>query len=146
VKAWLEQHPRWTFHFTPTLGSWLDAVADFFSVLTRKRIRRGSFHSIVNLQAAVYRFLTKHKFEPKPFIWQVSAVATLAEFDRLPELSLLVRAFESHRAGVPARSASRYGRHPIADLGIWNERGWKALGRVIALQIVGEARTRRRLR
>jgi len=68
VKAWLERHPRWTFHFTPTSGSWLDAVADFFSVLTRKRIPRGSFHSIVNLQAAVNRYLTKHNSEPKPFI------------------------------------------------------------------------------
>jgi transposase len=26
VKAWLERHPRWTFHFTPTSGSWLNAV------------------------------------------------------------------------------------------------------------------------
>ncbi len=41
-KAWLERHPRWTFHFTPTSGSWLNAVENFFSVLTRKRIRRGS--------------------------------------------------------------------------------------------------------
>ncbi len=45
VKAWLERHPRWTFHFTPTSGSWLNAVESFFSILTRKRIRRGSFHS-----------------------------------------------------------------------------------------------------
>ena len=45
VKAWLARHPRWTFHFTPTSGSWLNAVENFFSVLTRKRIRRGSFHS-----------------------------------------------------------------------------------------------------
>ena len=44
VKAWLKRHPRWTFHFTPTSGSWLNAVENFFSVLTRKRIRRGSFH------------------------------------------------------------------------------------------------------
>jgi hypothetical protein len=44
VKAWLERHPRWTFHFTPTSGSWLNAVENFFSVLTHKRIRRGSFH------------------------------------------------------------------------------------------------------
>jgi hypothetical protein len=46
VKAWLARHPRWTFHFTPTSGSWLNAVETFLSVLTRTRIRRGSFHSI----------------------------------------------------------------------------------------------------
>jgi hypothetical protein len=39
VRAWLERHPRWTFYFTPTSGSWLNAVENFFSVLTRKRIR-----------------------------------------------------------------------------------------------------------
>ena len=52
VKAWLVRHPRWTFHFTPTSGSWLNAVETFFSALTRQRIRRGSFRSIVGLQAA----------------------------------------------------------------------------------------------
>ena len=52
VKAWLARHPRWTFHFTPTSGSWLNAVENFFSALTRRRIRRGSFHSIVDLQEA----------------------------------------------------------------------------------------------
>jgi transposase len=41
VRAWLARHPRWTFHFTPTSGSWLNAVENFFSGLTRKRIRRG---------------------------------------------------------------------------------------------------------
>src|SRR4030088_2116224 len=51
VKAWLARHPRWTFHFTPKSGSWLNAVEGFFSKLTRQRIRRGVFRSIVDLQA-----------------------------------------------------------------------------------------------
>jgi hypothetical protein len=29
VRAWLERHPRWTFHFTPTSCSWLNAVEGF---------------------------------------------------------------------------------------------------------------------
>ena len=66
VRAWLERHPRWTFHFTPTSGSWLNAVENFFSVLTRKRIRRGSFHSIVDLQAAIKRYLAEHNTSPNP--------------------------------------------------------------------------------
>src|SRR4029078_9977517 len=65
VKAWLERHPRWTFHFTPTSGSWLNAVENFFSVLTRKRIRRGSFHSIVDLPAAINPHLAEHHAEPE---------------------------------------------------------------------------------
>ena len=70
VKAWLERHPRWTFHFTPTSGSWLNAVENFFSVLTRKRIRRGTFHSLVDLQAAINRYLAEHNLTPKPFRWK----------------------------------------------------------------------------
>jgi len=83
VKAWLERHPRWTFHFTPTSGSWLNAVENFFSVLTRKRIRRGSFHSLVDLQAAIKRYLAEHNEQPKPFVWKASAASILAKLDRL---------------------------------------------------------------
>jgi transposase len=88
VKAWLERHPRWTFHFTPTSGSWLNAVENFFSVLTRKRIRRGSFHSLVDLQAAIKRYLTEHNAEPKPFVWTASATSILAKLDRLSARSV----------------------------------------------------------
>lgn len=84
VKAWLERHPRWTFHFTPTSGSWLNAVENFFSVLTRKRIRRGTFHSLIDLQAAIKRYLAKHNEEPKPFVWTASAASILAKLERLP--------------------------------------------------------------
>ncbi len=73
VLKWLGRHPRWTFHFTPTSGSWLNAVETFFSALTRRRIRRGSFHSIVDLQAAINRYIAEHNDDPKPFIWSKPA-------------------------------------------------------------------------
>ena len=79
VKAWLVRHPRWTFHFTPTSGSWLNAVETFFSALTRKRIRRGSFHSLVDLQAAIKRYLAEHNADPKPFVWTAPPAAILAK-------------------------------------------------------------------
>ena len=69
VRAWLERHPRWVFHFTPTSGSWLNAVENFFSALTRRRLRRGVFKSIVDLQAAINRYLKDHNDDPKPFVW-----------------------------------------------------------------------------
>jgi hypothetical protein len=50
VRDWLVRHPRWVFHFTPTSGSWLNAVEDFFSALTRRRLKRGVFKSIVDLR------------------------------------------------------------------------------------------------
>jgi transposase len=69
VLKWLARHPRWVFHYTPTSGSWLNAVETFFSALTRRRIRRGSFHSIVDLQAAINRYIAEHNADPKAFIW-----------------------------------------------------------------------------
>ena len=51
VRQWLARHPRWTFHFTPTSASWLNAVEGFFAKLTRRRLKRGVFRSVVDLQA-----------------------------------------------------------------------------------------------
>jgi transposase len=73
VIAWLERHPRWIFHFTPTSGSWLNAVENFFSALTRQRLKRGVFHSVVDLQAAIRRYIEEHNDDPKPFTWTKSA-------------------------------------------------------------------------
>jgi len=82
VRKWLARHPRWTFHFTPTSGSWLNAVENFFSALTRRRIRRGVFRSIVDLQAAINRFLAETNDEPKPFIWTADPNKIIAAVDR----------------------------------------------------------------
>ena len=83
VHAWLARHPRWTFHFIPTSASWLNAVEDFFSALTRRRLRRGTFTGIVDLQAAIKRYTAAHNSCARPFTWTkpaadiVSAVSTL---------------------------------------------------------------------
>jgi transposase len=69
VRAWLARHPRWTFHFTPTSCSWANAVESFFATLTRRRLQRGVFRSLVDLQAAINRYLGEHNRKPKPFVW-----------------------------------------------------------------------------
>jgi transposase len=69
VRAWLARHPRWVFHFTPTSCSWANAVEGFFATLTRRRLQRGVFHSLVDLQAAINRYLGEHNRKPKPFVW-----------------------------------------------------------------------------
>src|SRR5438477_11004570 len=71
-------------HFTPTSSSWLNAVENFFSALTRKRLRRGVFRSIVDLQAAINRYLNEHNRDPKPFVWTRPARDILAKLTRLP--------------------------------------------------------------
>jgi transposase len=69
VQAWLARHPRWTFHFTPTSCSWLNAVEGFFAKLTRRRLKHGVFCSVTDLQAAINRFVAEHNQDPKPFVW-----------------------------------------------------------------------------
>ena len=69
VLAWLEGHPRWVFHFTPTSCSWLNPVEGFFAKLTNRRLKRVVFRSVTDLQAAINRFLEEHNREPKPFVW-----------------------------------------------------------------------------
>ena len=69
VRAWLDRHPRFTFHYTPTSASWLNAVEGFFAKLTRRRLKRGVFRSLVDLQAAIKRFLAETNDNPKPFVW-----------------------------------------------------------------------------
>jgi transposase len=84
VVAWLARHPRWVFHFTPTSASWLNAVEGFFSILTRRRLKRGSFASTAELKEAIARYIREHNKTPKPFVWTQSGKAILAKLDRLP--------------------------------------------------------------
>src|ERR671918_2664402 len=83
VLRWLARHPRFVFHFTPTAGSWLNAVETFFSALTRRRLKRGSFHSIVDLQAAIHRYIAEHNNDPKPFTWTKTPRQILAKLNPL---------------------------------------------------------------
>jgi len=83
VRAWLARHPRWVFHFTPTSASWINAVENFFSALTRRRLKRGVFRSIVDLQAAINRYIREHNNDPTPFVSTKPAETILAKINRL---------------------------------------------------------------
>ena len=82
VKSWLERHPRWTFHFTPTSASWLNAVEGFFAKLTRRRLKNGVFRSVVDLQTAIKCFVDEHNNNPRPFIWRADPDAIIAARNR----------------------------------------------------------------
>ena len=73
VLAWLAEHPRWTFHFTPTSCSWLNAVEGFFSKLTRQSLKRGVFRSVDDLESAITRYIAATNRNPKPFVWTATA-------------------------------------------------------------------------
>src|SRR6516225_3028540 len=82
VRAWLERHPRFHFHFTPTSASWLNAVEGFFAKPTRRRLKRGVFKGIVDLQAAINRFLQETNASPKPFVWTADPDAIIEKVRR----------------------------------------------------------------
>ena len=82
VRAWLVRHPRWTFHFTPTSCSWLNAVEGFFAKLSRRRLKHGVFHSLVDLQQAINTFIDRHNAQPKPFVWKADPKAIIAAAKR----------------------------------------------------------------
>lgn len=69
VKRWLKAHPRFVPHFVPTSCSWLNLIERWFAELTNKRIRRGSFFSVAELQTAIQEFLAAWNEKPRPFLW-----------------------------------------------------------------------------
>jgi len=73
VKKWMENNPRFYFHYIPTSCSWLNLVERFFSEITSKRIRRGIFKSVAQLTQAIYDYLKFHNTDPKPFVWTKTA-------------------------------------------------------------------------
>jgi putative transposase len=73
VKAWFAARPRYHVHFIPTSSSWLNAVERFFAQITAKRIRRGTFRSVRELERAIVSFVADHNSHAKPFIWTKTA-------------------------------------------------------------------------
>lgn len=69
VKKWLSKHKRFHLHFIPTSSSWLNLIERWFGEITRKRIRRGVFHSVPDLIAAIEEYIRLNNQDPKPFVW-----------------------------------------------------------------------------
>ena len=74
VKAWLAARPRWHLHFIPTYSSWLNQVERFFSTITARAIRRGSFASVKQLIQKIDQFVAHYNQNCKPFIWTAQRI------------------------------------------------------------------------
>lgn len=83
VKRWLAARPRYTIHFTPTCGSWLNQVEIWFNIITRKAIRRGSFRSVKELVTRIRTFAAHYNPHARPFVWTATADSILAKIERL---------------------------------------------------------------
>jgi transposase len=82
VQRWLQRHPRFRVHFTPTSASWLNMVERFFRDLTVNRLRRGVFRDVMELVDAIHDYVDRHNENPKPFIWTASAKDILEKVKR----------------------------------------------------------------
>jgi transposase len=82
VVAWLKKHRRFVCHFIPTSSSWLNLVERWFREITDKAIRRGSFVSVPDLQAAIVNFLEAWNQKPKPFIWTASVESIIKKIEK----------------------------------------------------------------
>ncbi len=83
VQVWLARHPRWTFHFTPTSSSWLNALEGVFAKLTRRRLKYGVFRSVRELQDAIRRVIDEHNTtEARPFVWTADPDTIIAARQR----------------------------------------------------------------
>lgn len=77
VRRWLAKHPRFHLHFTPTSSSWLNLVERWFAEITRKRIRRGTFHSVEELKTVIEQYIAINNQTPRPFVWTKKVDAIL---------------------------------------------------------------------
>src|SRR5262245_27650387 len=84
VRRWLQRHPRYVVHFTPTSASWRNQVERFFAQLTEKRLRRGVLRSVAALEAAIRDYLEKHNQTPKPLVWTATADLIFQKIQKTP--------------------------------------------------------------
>lgn len=82
VKTWLAENPRVTLHFTPTSCSWLNMVEIFFGIITKQAIRRGSFHSVDDLEATIRTYIDSYNTRATPFIWTKTAEHLIGKIKR----------------------------------------------------------------
>jgi len=88
VKRWLQRHPRFVLHFTPTHSSWINQVERWFASLTDQQLRRASHRSKKELRAAIEAYIARTNGSPKPFVWVKSADQILRSIARFAQRTL----------------------------------------------------------
>ena len=82
VQRWFLRHPRYHLHFTPTSASWLNQVERWFGKITERRIRRGVFQAVEELEAAILDYIENNNAQPKPFLWTATADIIFAKITK----------------------------------------------------------------
>lgn len=82
VKTWLQAHPRFFLHFTPTSSSWMNLVERFFRDLTQEVVREGSFSAVRELESAISAYLLERNLAPKRYVWKAKGMEILEKIRR----------------------------------------------------------------
>jgi transposase len=82
IQRWLQAHPRFVLHFTPTSSSWLNLVERWFAELTNKKLRRGVHRSVLQLNADIRAWIETWNENPRPFVWTKTADQILESIAR----------------------------------------------------------------
>ena len=83
IVKWLEAHPRFHMHFTPTYSSWINQVERFFAYVTTDLLQRSDHRSVQALESDIRKWVTGWNANPKPFIWTKPAEQILESLKRL---------------------------------------------------------------
>lgn len=86
VQRWLNRHPRFHLHFTPTASSWVNLVERWFGEITSKRIRRGSFKNVKELIVVIKKYIEFHNQNPKVFVWTASVESIMRKISKCKDL------------------------------------------------------------
>src|SRR6202521_2121010 len=127
IRKWFAKRPCFHVHFTPTYGSWINLVERWFAELTNKRIRRGVFRSVKDLETAIGEFIEVHNEDPAPFVWTRTADQILASIARYAQRTLTAHSpgfitrtigtGDSNKAGPEARPTLANERRRGSHLG-----------------------------
>jgi len=82
IRDWLDRHPRFHLHFTPTGSSWLNQVERWFAFLTLQLLRRGVHKSVTALEKDVRTWIKNWNEDPQPFVWKKTAEEILNSLAR----------------------------------------------------------------
>lgn len=73
TEKWLEKHPRVHIHYTPAGSSWMNQVENWFSIITKQAIRRGTFASVAHLKKTIEDYIAHWNHTAAPFAWEATA-------------------------------------------------------------------------
>jgi transposase len=82
IRRWLQAHPRFKLHFTPTSSSWINLVERWFAELTTKKLKRSAHRSVPALNKDIRAWIETWNENPQPFVWTKTAEQILESISR----------------------------------------------------------------